>query len=260
MRTASPTELTWYLDPISPFAWLHWASLWPVLQQRASTHPEQALTITIKPVLFAGLLKHWGQKGPAELPGKRPFTYQHCLWLGRQHGIPIRFPAGHPFNPLPLLRLMIAAGSTPAAVDACLRFVWDEGLLPDDAPAHQARLQQLSVALTGRDLADVQADNEVRARLREHGEQAIADQVFGVPTVIVRGDGAGTSGRPDQLFWGFDAREMLLQVLDQPDLILADAEYQRVATLPQAAARRESPIAPKPSAPTAPQADGATHG
>ena len=70
-----------------------------------------------KPVLFAGLLEHWGQKGPAEVPVKRRWTYRWCTWWARELGIPFRFPAAHPFNPLPHLRLALACGSKPDAVD-----------------------------------------------------------------------------------------------------------------------------------------------
>ena len=39
--------------------------------------------VSYKPVLFAGLLKHWGQKGPAEIPAKRRWTYRWCTWWAR---------------------------------------------------------------------------------------------------------------------------------------------------------------------------------
>ena len=63
------------------------------------------LEITLKPVLFAGLLGHWDMKGPAEIPAKRVQTYRYCHWLAEKRGIPFKAPPRHPFNPLPLLRL-----------------------------------------------------------------------------------------------------------------------------------------------------------
>ena len=91
----------WYFDFISPFAYLQWMVL-------RRDHAD--LDINPKPLLFAGLLKHWGQLGPAELPGKRVHTYRLVLWQARQMGIALRFPPAHPFNPLPALRL---AGRSP---------------------------------------------------------------------------------------------------------------------------------------------------
>ena len=46
---------TWYFDFVSPFAYLHNLSL---------VEFEEQLLIYRKPLLFAGLLKHWGTKGP----------------------------------------------------------------------------------------------------------------------------------------------------------------------------------------------------
>ena len=52
----------WYFDFISPFAYL----------QSEQLHRLQPLVqIRYRPVLFAGLLKHWGNKGPAEVVPKR---------------------------------------------------------------------------------------------------------------------------------------------------------------------------------------------
>jgi len=68
-----------------------------------------------RPVLFAGLLKNWGQKGPAEIEPKRAWTFRHVHWLAQHHGIAMQTPAQHPFNPLAHLRLLLAcapAGAT----------------------------------------------------------------------------------------------------------------------------------------------------
>ena len=65
-------QVTFYFDPISPYAYL------------AFEHLPQALLglsyqIIYKPVLFGALLKHHGQLGPAEMPGKRDWTYRQVL-------------------------------------------------------------------------------------------------------------------------------------------------------------------------------------
>ena len=105
----------WYFDFLSPFTYL---------QNCRIDEFSPDLNIQRKPVLFAGLLKHWGTKGPAELPAKRLFTYQHVHWLADQLEAPLRFPEKHPFNPIALLRLCIAGGCTKNAVDAIFKCVW----------------------------------------------------------------------------------------------------------------------------------------
>ena len=86
----------WYFDFVSPFAYLQNFRL-----EEFSSH----LNIERKPLLFAGLLKHWNTKGPAELNAKRIFTYRYVQWMAKRLDIPLRFPEHHPFNPIPLLRL-----------------------------------------------------------------------------------------------------------------------------------------------------------
>jgi 2-hydroxychromene-2-carboxylate isomerase len=110
----------WYFDFVSPFSYLQCERL-------------QALAASIRPhpVLFAAILDANGQKGPAEIPAKRVFTYRFVIWQAKALGIPLKFPHAHPFNPLPLLRLAIACESRLDAITQIFRFVWRDGRLPD---------------------------------------------------------------------------------------------------------------------------------
>jgi hypothetical protein len=55
------THATWYFDVISPYAYLH-------LKQFAKI--AVPLEIEYRPVLFAGLLKHWETKGAGGVAGE----------------------------------------------------------------------------------------------------------------------------------------------------------------------------------------------
>src|SRR5580658_2173708 len=176
----------WYFDFISPFSYLQAERL-----QSLSVVPN------CKPVLFAGLLDHWGQKGPAEIGAKRRFTYRHVVWLAHKHGIPLKFPPSHPFNPLPLLRLVIALGGELEAVQKIFRFVWRDGLLPDSNENLAVLAKTLGLACIDK-LNELAAKPEAKETLRKNGEAAIALGVFGVPTLAIGGE----------LFWGFDATDM----------------------------------------------------
>ena len=182
-------QIVFWFDPISPFACL------------AFEHLPQALegctyAVDYKPLLFAGLLNHWGQKGPAEIEPKRAWTYRHIAWLAHQHGIALQMPAVHPFNPLPLLRLCIAAGPNRRVVEAVMRHVWRGGADAGDV----ARLDVLTGALTP--ARDVLSD-DVKAELRANTDLAITRGVFGVPTFELDG----------RLFWGLEALPMLRAAL-----------------------------------------------
>jgi 2-hydroxychromene-2-carboxylate isomerase len=200
--------LTFWFDVVSPFAYL------------AFEHLPQALegctyAVDYRPVLFAGLLKHWGQKGPAEIAPKRAWTFRHVHWLAHRHGIALDVPAQHPFNPLALLRLAVActpAGSTPSryVVETLFRHVWRGGGDANDAD----RLAALTATLAP---PQAPASDAVKAALREHTDEAIARGVFGVPTIEVDG----------RFFWGFDALPMVAAALhDDPWF---DAQWEAAA-------------------------------
>jgi 2-hydroxychromene-2-carboxylate isomerase len=189
------------------------------------------LQVRYKPILFAALLDANGQKGPAEIPAKRAFTYRYVVWQARRLGVPVKFPHEHPFNPLSLLRLAIACDCTPDAVHRIFRFVWRDGRLPD-LPIEWAELaHDLGIP----DAASRIAAPEVKAELRRNTDEAIARGVFGVPTLAVG----------DELFWGDDATAMAI------DYAMAgcrydDPEYARVSSLPIGAARDKRPRKPEP--------------
>ena len=200
-------RIAFYFDPISPFAWLAFERLPQVL---AGCSYE----VDYRPVLFAGLLQHWGTKGPAEVDPKRAWTFRHVAWLAQRHGIAIQTPAVHPFNPLPLLRLALACGPNRRVVEALFRHVWVGGADPTDP----ARLAELATQLAPpRDAAAA----EVKAELRESTDAAIAVGVFGVPTFELDG----------RLFWGVDALDMLREAL------LGDAWFEGPTWAAAAAAR-----------------------
>lgn len=203
----------WYFDFVSPFAYLQ-------SEQLEGLAP--ALTFRLKPVLFAGLLEAHGQKGPAEIPGKRAFTYRFVLWQAKQLGIPLKLPHEHPFNPLPLLRLAIACDCDAAAIQRIFRFVWRDGRLPD-LPIEWAELTH-DLGLTDADARI--AEPEVKATLRRNTDEAIARGVFGVPTISLR----------DELFWGVDATRMAADYA-AAGCRWSDSEYARAAALPIGAAR-----------------------
>ncbi|CAN5559215.1 2-hydroxychromene-2-carboxylate isomerase [soil metagenome] len=182
-------QITFYLDFISPYAYLAFEKL-PHALEGLSYH------VVYKPVLFGGILKHHGQLGPAEIAPKRDWTYRQVLWLAHAHGIELQMPAAHPFNPLALLRLAVAcdARGTPNryVCETLFRHVWRGGADAADA----TRLEALVAELPAHD--DVSGD-PVKARLKTNTEDAIARGVFGVPMFEVDG----------KLFWGLDALPML---------------------------------------------------
>ena len=205
----------WYFDVVSPYAYLH-------LKRFDELHP--ALDVEPVPVLFAGLLKHWGNKGPAELAPKRLHTYRHCIWIASQLGIPFRMPPRHPFNPLPVQRLLVGLGAERPAVEAAFDFVFGKGGdVADDWPALCARL-----GASGAEAAALLADPAIKQRLIDNTADAVAQGVFGVPTLVVRG----------QCFWGSDTIPWVNAFVDDPRMF-ASGEMRRAAEIEIGASRKE---------------------
>jgi 2-hydroxychromene-2-carboxylate isomerase len=199
-------SVDWYFDFVSPFSYL-------ALHRLKEFSPN----IVYRPVLFAGLLNHFGQKGPAEIPAKRRWTYRWCAWQARELGIPFRFPAAHPFNPLPYLRLSLAAGCSAHAIGAIFQHLWTSG-----EPAEKG-FEELCADL---EVAPASL-MEVKDTLRKNTEEAAARGVFGVPSFVVDGE----------VFWGADAIDFLKAFL-KDRTVLHNDEMRRVDNLPVAAARK----------------------
>ena len=201
-------SVDWYFDFVSPYSY--------ICLHRLRELPVQ---VSYKPVLFAGLLNHWGQKGPAEIPAKRKWTYRWCTWWAKELGIPFRFPAEHPFNPLQHLRLALACETRPDAVKRIFESIWMSGANATDPARFQALCAELGA----------KPDDLVQAKdlLRRNTDEAAARGVFGVPSFVAEGE----------VFWGADAIDFLTAFLKDP-LVVHNAEMARVDALPLGAARK----------------------
>lgn len=213
-------HITFYLDFISPYAYLAFEALPEALQGLS-------YNVSYKPVFLGGLLKHTGILGPAEVPSKRNWIYRQTQWLAQQQGVPLDLPAVHPFNPLGLLRLAVATDPLGLpnryVCETLFRHVWVGGA--DAADAHR-------LATVSETLAPLQAPecDAVKATLKSHGEQAIAADVFGVPAFEVDG----------KVFWGLDALPMLRAYL-LDDAWFSTSQWARAAQLPSGFAPRKGP-------------------
>jgi 2-hydroxychromene-2-carboxylate isomerase len=204
-------SVVWYFDFVSPYAYL---GLQTLRRLPEGTHPQY------RPILFAGLLKHFGQKGPAEIAPKRKWTYRSCIWLARQQQLPFQMPATHPFNSLAFLRLAIATGNTPTAIEIIFQSLWTTGANPTDPSIIVRLADRLGVPLNRLKEADLKDE------LRDNTQRAAERGVFGVPTLRVG----------EELFWGSDAVEFATAYLEDPR-ILDNEEIRRADALPIGASR-----------------------
>ncbi len=207
-------ELDWYFDFISPYAYFQLTHF--------NEFPDN-IKFNLKPVLFAGLLKHWENKGPAEIPAKRKLMYRHILWQARKSNFVFKMPPAHPFNPLKALRLCIVLDNDISAISKIFDYIWAEGKSLEDMSAWSNLTSELGVENAEEKIKDP----GVKEQLHTNTQKATELGVFGVPTTIINGE----------LFWGFDTTEMLLEYITNSELF-DDAEMNRVSNLPEAVQRK----------------------
>jgi 2-hydroxychromene-2-carboxylate isomerase len=208
-------RISWVFDVISPFAYLSFKEL---------SRLPAGIEVQFVPVLFAALLNHYGQVGNAEIEAKRQFTYRFVLWRAMTLGIPMRMPPAHPFNPLRALRLIIAAGSDRRAVETVFDAVFLHGRDVTDTASIAELAQKLNVA----DPERVLNDAAVKDKLRANTEWAIERGVFGVPTFVIG----------DEVFWGHDALDMVLDYIRDPGRF-ESPEMKKIKSLPVGVVRTQ---------------------
>ncbi|WP_444996549.1 2-hydroxychromene-2-carboxylate isomerase [Aliikangiella sp. IMCC44359] len=209
-------KLTWYFDFISPFAYL---------QLHRFDDLPHGVDIEYKPILFAGLLNHWKNVGPAEISPKRIFTYKHCYWYARKNNIPFKMPPAHPFNSLAALRLAIAAGGGLDTIKIIFETIWRHGFELNSSQA----IEHLESHLKLSDLKLLISDETVKKQLRDNTEEAASHSVFGVPTFVVN--------EYEESFWGLDSFDMLLDFIRTPEKFY-DEEMRRIHSLPEGVQRK----------------------
>lgn len=199
-----------YFDYLSPYAYLAWRCLPEVIDPRDTK-------LVARPVLFAGLLNHWGQLGPAEIPPKAEHVFKDIRRFAALRGIPMRSPRYHPFRPLLALRVSLAAvchDRQKDVISALFNAGWGAGIDLGDAGDICVALNEAGI--DGEQLIAAADEPAAKEILRAETEHAIEKGVFGIPTMMVE----------DELFWGVDQLPYLALYLDGKDP-LATAEYSQ---------------------------------
>ena len=210
-------KVDWYFDFISPFAYLQFSQF---------KQFEGELDITIHPVLFGALLKHWGQLGPAEIVPKRVFTYRFFKWKADRMKVEYIMPPSHPFNPLPALLSCIAGNSTFEVTQEIFNIIYKQGWQPDQKEVI-VKLEAIASKHTSHH--SNLDEKSLKKILRSNTSKAIKNGVFGVPTFVVEG----------QVFWGGDASDMMLDFIKNPGLFSSE-EMKRISSMPMGLIRNKS--------------------
>jgi 2-hydroxychromene-2-carboxylate isomerase len=179
--------LVFYFDYISPFAYL--ASL-----RVEAIGARLGVRVDPAPVLFAGLLNHFGQLGPAEVEPKRRWAFRRALRRADQLGVRLQPPPYHPFNPLLALRVTQAMPQDKRwpLIHALFEAAWANGKGVEQGADIREAIRGRGVDVD--QLLYAASTDPVKDALRASTERAIEEGVFGVPTCLLDGE----------LYWGED--------------------------------------------------------
>lgn len=179
-----------YYDVSSPYAYLAASRVDDVLPVK----PEW------RPIAFGVIVRARG-KMPWSFAGDRSKDFDEIAGRARARGLPeVRYPEGWPAETYSLeaLRALLLAENQDqlrAATLELYRMMFAEGRHVADIDAVAEALARVGMDVDG--LADRIQDPEIKQRLRDNTDGALAAGVTGVPTVAVG----------DELFWGDDRLE-----------------------------------------------------
>ena len=155
----------------------HWRKLRPLLGK------------AVEPACRSGVTRHNGQRGPAGIRASASSPIATCL-----AGATRWRAASRPrIRSLHALRLCIAAGGTPQAIDAIFDWIWAQGHAGDSVDALAPLIERLGIDAASRRPC---GESQLRATQR-------ARYMFGVPTLDI----------DDALFWGNNAHDFAMATL-----------------------------------------------
>ena len=150
--------------------------------------------LVITPCLLGGIFKATGNKAPmiqyADAPAKLAYENLEMRRFIAKHGlVKFRINPHFPVNTLTIMRGAIVAedeGNLDDYVDAVNRAMWEEGLKMDDPEVIATFLS--ANGFDGPALLAHTQEPEIKVKLAQNTETAVARGVFGIPTFFVGGE------------------------------------------------------------------------
>ena len=214
----SMKDFNFYFDFLSPFSFFAFKRLSQL----------ENITIHYRPVALGPLLNHWSIKGPGEVTPKREFLLKQCLRYAAKNKMSFTTPKTHPFNSLYALRLALkstAGELQPQVIKTLWEAGWEKRIDMGEPDELQTVLKE--AGLPAEELYEKSFSKEAKVELKANIQEAISFGVFGVPSFV-----AG-----DELFWGNDAIESLMDYLSGEDPLDRQKLKQLLDSTPRAAAQ-----------------------
>jgi len=192
--TAPLIEFFW--DPVSPYTYLASTRI-EALAQRVGARLEW------KPFLLGPVFEAIGNRPNIAIAPKGRYMLDDLALLARHLGVPLQQPQPFPTNSVHANRAALAAPADqlPAFARALMRAYWGEGR--DIGRPEIVLAVAAECGLDAPTLAERAQSPEIKTRLRELTDEAIARGVFGAPTFFVGG----------RMYWGNDRMDLMEAVL-----------------------------------------------
>ncbi len=188
-------SVEFFFDVGSPAAYLAWTQL-----------PALGGNVDLKPMLLGGVFQATGNQSPMAVPAKGSYMQRDLALHAQRYGVPFQHNPHFPINTLTLMRGATAVQMQQPArfaayVDAVFRAIWVDAKDMNDPQVVAAVLAQAGFDPAA--LLAQAADPQVKERLKQVTQDAVARGVFGAPTFFVDG----------QMFWGQDRLDFVKQAL-----------------------------------------------
>lgn len=154
-------------------------------------------TVLWRPFLLGGVFKSVGNTPPAALAPKASWMLDDLPRWAEQYGVGFALSRHFPINSLLPMRALTAAADLdperlPPFATALYADYWVDDIDVSTPEAVEAAASRVGLDATR--LLERAADEEVKARLRQVSEEAVARGAFGAPTFFVG----------EAMFWGND--------------------------------------------------------
>ena len=175
-------KVEFFFDVGSPASYLAWTQLESIAQRTNAK-------IIWRPMLLGAVFQATGNASPAAVPAKGAYMLKDLQHFSNIYGVPFNFNPFFPLNTMHLMRGATAYLEEPefqAYLVAIFNALWSEQLNMESPEVVAEVLTKAGIDVT--DFMARISETEVKERLKDTTEEAVARGVFGAPSFFVNGE------------------------------------------------------------------------
>ncbi|MDE4454835.1 2-hydroxychromene-2-carboxylate isomerase [Psychrobacter sp. DAB_AL62B] len=175
-------KVEFFFDVGSPASYLAWTQLESMAQRTNAK-------IIWRPMLLGAVFQATGNASPAAVPAKGPYMLKDLQRFSNIYGVPFNFNPFFPLNTMHLMRGATAYLEEPEFLTylaAIFNALWSEKLNMESPEVVAEVLTKAGIDVT--DFMARISETEVKERLKDTTEEAVARGVFGAPSFFVNGE------------------------------------------------------------------------